>query len=90
MSKKFVNKYCLHLCLTMFIEFDYIINQEPHNLSRLRCVVTKQNKHQNIQIDLVFNTIIYTMLNICPKIKYMPKEGFSHLEENEVAFYRNQ
>ncbi len=37
MSKKLMNKQCLHLWLTMFIEFDYIINQEPHNLSRLRC-----------------------------------------------------
>ncbi len=74
----------------MFNEFNYIINQQPHNLSTLRCVLTKQNKHQNIQTDLVLNTIISTMLNICPQIIYMPKGGFTHLEDNEVAFYRNQ
>jgi hypothetical protein len=57
------NKNCLHLWLTMFIGFDYIINQEPYNLRRLRSAVTKQNKQLNIHTALIFNTIIYTMLN---------------------------
>jgi hypothetical protein len=74
MSKKIIVDY-IH----------YIINQEPHSSSRLKCP-HKRNQTSEYSDWLHFNT----MLNICQKIIYMPEGGLTHLEESEVAFYRNQ
>jgi hypothetical protein len=78
--KKIMNKYCLHLCLTMFIEFDFIINQKSHNLSRLRCAhKTKQTPEYSdwsgLQYHYLYHVKYLATNNMHAQRRFYPPRG---------------
>jgi hypothetical protein len=59
----------------MFIEFDYIINQEPHNLSRLRCAHKTKQTAEYLDCSGLQYSYLYHAKYLSKNI-YKPKGGF--------------